>query len=54
LDDTRVPYWHAVSYHAKLGGRHLLYIVSQGGHQLHGSALDVNSIISSFILHPPN
>jgi protease II len=53
LDDTRVPYWHAVSYHAKLGGRHLLYIVSQGGHQLHGAALDVNSLTSSFILRPP-
>jgi oligopeptidase B len=53
LDDTRVPYWHAVSFHAKLGGEHLLYIVPQGGHQLHGFALDVNSLISSFILRPP-
>jgi len=50
LDDTNVPFWHALTYHAKLGGPHLVYMVPQGGHHMHGSSLDVAALTNTFIL----
>ena len=53
LDDANVPFWHALTYHAKLSGRHLLYMLPQGGHHMHGASLDVAALTNSFIIKPP-
>jgi oligopeptidase B len=52
LDDPNVPYWHALSFHAKLADpdRHLVYMVPQGGHHMYGSSLDVAALTNAFIL----
>jgi oligopeptidase B len=52
LDDKNVPCWHALAYHAKLGGPHLIYTVPQGGHHMHGSGLEIAALINSFIMRP--
>lgn len=53
LDDVNVPFWHALTYHAKLSRRRLLYMLPQGGHHMHGTSLEVAALTNSFILKPP-
>ena len=51
LDDANVPFWHALTYYAKLrGGRHLLYMLPKGGHHLHGTSLEVGALTNGFII----
>jgi oligopeptidase B len=55
LDDSHVPFWHAVAYAKKYqqlrrGDDALLFTVPSGGHHLHGSRLEVASLETAFIV----
>jgi oligopeptidase B len=55
LDDVNVPYWHSLAFHAKIlettqSTDQFVYVAEQGGHHLHGTSLDMFSIVNTFLL----
>ncbi len=60
MDDSNVPYWHALTFCLKIrkaleegdfdSRRVLLHVEASGGHQLHGTKLDVASMEAAFMI----